>query len=133
MHLRCIYKKREISLNSLNHIQDGLFWGCSHISYNDETWNNCTLSKEDPKNIWITWHNLWVLLTSVFFRRKSANFAISGNKPFDTWRRSHTFWYIISISTFLESLKIVIINMVKVLMMSAKMPHFWGVVLVQVQ
>ena len=25
-----------------------------------------------------------VLLTSVFFPRKAANFAISGNKPFDT-------------------------------------------------
>ena len=37
------------------------------------------------------------------------------------------------ISTFLESLRIVIRNMDKVLMMSAKMPLFWGLVLVQVQ
>ena len=56
----------------------------SHISYNNETWHNYTLPKEDPKNIWITWHHLWVLLTSVFFCRKSAIFAISGNKPLDT-------------------------------------------------
>ena len=49
----------------LNSIQDGPFRGCSrmgvgqkspppknlsHISYNDETWHNYTLSKEDPKN-----------------------------------------------------------------------------------
>ena len=45
--------------------------------------------------------------------------------PFDT-----SFLFI---STFLESLRIVIINMDKVLMMSAKMPLFWGLVLVQVQ
>ena len=50
-----------------NPIQDGLFWGCSrmggakraslsHISYNDETWHSYALPKENPKNIWITWH-----------------------------------------------------------------------------
>ena len=26
----------------------------SHIPYNDETWQSCTLPKEDPKNIKIT-------------------------------------------------------------------------------
>ena len=31
-----------------------------------------TLAKEDPKNIWITWHTSWVLLTAAFFHRKSA-------------------------------------------------------------
>ena len=25
--------------------------------------------KEDPKNIWITWHTSWILLTSAFFAR----------------------------------------------------------------
>ena len=25
-----------------------------HASYNDETWDNYTLPKEDPKHIWIT-------------------------------------------------------------------------------
>ena len=42
-----------------------------------------TLAKEDPKNIWITWHTSWVLLTSAFFHRKSANFAISRNTDID--------------------------------------------------
>ena len=76
-------------ISSLNPIQDGPFQGCSrmipiskicHISYNDETWHSYTLSKKDPKNIWITWHTPWVMLTSAFFHRKSANFAISRNK-----------------------------------------------------
>ena len=35
------------------------------------------LPKEDPKNIWITWHTLWVLLASAFFHRKSTNVAVS--------------------------------------------------------
>ena len=38
-----------------------------------------TLPKKDPKNIWITWHTHWVLLTSAFFHRESANFVISRN------------------------------------------------------
>ena len=36
-----------------------------------------TLPKEDQKNIRITWHTPWVLLTSAFFRWKSANFVVS--------------------------------------------------------
>ena len=54
-----------------------------HTSYNDETWHSYILPKEDPKNIWITWHTPWVLLTSAFFHRKSANFAISRNTDID--------------------------------------------------
>ena len=54
-------------------------WNLSHISYNDETWLSYTSPKEVPKNIWITWHTPWVLLTSAFFHPKSANFAISRN------------------------------------------------------
>ena len=50
-----------------------------------------TLPKEDPKNIWITWHTSWVLLTSTFFHRKLASFAISRSTDIDL------FWYIISI------------------------------------
>ena len=46
-------------------------------------WHSYTLPKEDPKNIWITWHTPWVLLTSVFFHRKPANFAISKNTDID--------------------------------------------------
>ena len=81
-----------------------------HISYNDETWHSDTLHKEDPKNIWITWHTPWILLTSAFFHRKSANFAISRNTDID-WILVHNF----------QSLKIVLINVVTILMMSVKM------------
>ena len=77
---------------------DGSFLGCSwmrggggkkgplslklvtHLT-NDETWHSYTLPKEDPKNIWITWHTLWVfLLVPACFHRKSAYFAISRYK-----------------------------------------------------
>ena len=80
----------------LNPIQDGLFRGCSrmggkkvphpkicHTSCNNETWHNYTLPKEDPKNIWITGHIPWVLLTSALFYWKSANFGISRNTDVD--------------------------------------------------
>ena len=59
------------------------FWNLSHIPCNYETLHNYTLPKEDPKNILITWHTPWVLLTSAFFHRKSANFAISRNTDID--------------------------------------------------
>ena len=55
----------------------------SHISYNDETWHGYTLPKEDPKNIWITWHISCVLLTSAFFHQKSSNLTISRNTDID--------------------------------------------------
>ena len=51
---------------------------------------------------------------SIFFR-KSANFVILRNKEIDN---TLTFWYIFS--NLLESLKIVLINMGKILMMSRK-------------
>ena len=76
-----------------------------------------TLSKEDPKDIWTTWHSPGVLLTSAFFQRKSANFAISRKYRytlhFDTW--------FLIILTLFESLELVLKNMVTILMMSAKM------------
>ena len=74
-----------------------------------------TLPKEDPNNIWITWHTCWVLLTSAFFHWKLANFVIS--------RIQIAFWYIISNSFnfFSDSLKIFLIKLVIILMMSAKM------------
>ena len=50
---------------------------------NYETWHSYISSKEDPKNIWITWHTPWVLLTSAFFHRKSVNFAILRNTDKD--------------------------------------------------
>ena len=74
-----------------------------------------TLPKEDPNNIWITWHTCWVLLTPAFFHWKLANFVIS--------RIQIAFWYIISNSFnfFSDSLKIFLIKLVIILMMSAKM------------
>ena len=51
--------------------------------YNDETWQSYTLPYADPKNIRITWHTPWLLLTSAFFHRKSANFVISRNTDID--------------------------------------------------
>ena len=37
----------------VNPIQDGPFRGCSHVSYNDDTWHSYTLPlpKEDQKKI----------------------------------------------------------------------------------
>ena len=81
----------------INPNQDGHCRGCSRVgcqntpplpkicdtSYNDETWHSYTLPREDPKNIWITWHTLWVVLTSAFFHRKSVNFVISRNTNID--------------------------------------------------
>ena len=60
-------KKDPLSLKSVTHIPK--WWNLTLYSY--------TLPKEDPKDIWITWYTPWVLLTTTFFHRKSANFAIS--------------------------------------------------------
>ena len=67
-------------------------WNLWHISYNDEAWHSYTLPKEDLKNIWITWHALWILLTSGFFHCKSANFAISRNTDI-YWILKHNFQF----------------------------------------
>ena len=83
-------------------------WNLSHIYYNDETWHSYTLPEEDPKNIWITWPTSWLLLT--FFHRKSANFSISRNTGIDC----------ILVQNFPESFKIILINLVIILIMSAK-------------
>ena len=72
-----IEKELHNSLTALNPIQDGTFRGCSkmgglkkaalwnlsHISYNMKLCSY-TFAKEDPKNMWITWHTSWVMLTS---------------------------------------------------------------------
>ena len=58
-------------------------WNLSHKSYNDKVWHTYTLPKENLENIWITWHTPWALLTSGFFHRKSANFAMSRNTYID--------------------------------------------------
>ena len=76
-----------------------------------------TLPKEHPKNVWITWHTHWVLLTSAFFHRNSANFAISRNTDIDCIS-VHNFKFF---KLFFESLKIVLIKMVMILIMSAKL------------
>ena len=83
----------------VNPIQDGPFWGYSrmegtrkppaslkfsHMSHNDKTWHSYTLPKKGWKNIWITWHIPWVLLTSAIFHRKPAKFAISRNTDKDS-------------------------------------------------
>ena len=85
---------------NINPIQDGLFWGCSRmwgaggkkvplpkICHTYPTimklGHSYSLSKDDPKNISMTWHTRWVLPTSAFFHQKSANFAISRNRDKD--------------------------------------------------
>ena len=70
-------------------------------------WNvaHFTLPKEDTNHVTYP----WVLLTSVFFRRKLANFPILRNTDI-SWKHFGTF----------QSLKIVLLNMVTILIMSVK-------------
>ena len=83
---------------NINPIQDGLFWGCSQIRRGGKAplpkichtylaimklGHSYSLSKEDPKNILMTWQTPWVLPTLAFFHQKSANFAISRNRDID--------------------------------------------------
>ena len=90
--------QNEMNKGRFNPIQYGLFWGCSRMGESQkglpslksvthilQWWNlaQIYLPKEDRKNIWITWHTPWVLLTSAFFHRKSANFAISRHTDID--------------------------------------------------
>ena len=45
------------------------------------------------KNLWITWHTPWFLLTSAFFYRKSTtNFAMSRNTDIDCIL-IHNLWF----------------------------------------
>ena len=55
----------------------------SHVSYNDETWHSYTWPKEDPKNIWIAWHNPCVLLTLGFSTENYEIFVIWRNIDID--------------------------------------------------
>ena len=91
-----------------NPIQDGIFRGCSwmggggqkghpslkSVSHILQWWNlaQLYLTKENPKNLWITWHTAWFLLTSAFFHWKSANFVISINTDID-WNLVHNFTF----------------------------------------
>ena len=73
--------------------------------------------KKIQKNIRITWYIPWVLLTSAFFLRKSENFFISRNTDINCILIRNFYFFV----TFLESLNIFLINLVKILMMPAKM------------
>ena len=85
------------------------------MSYNNETWHAYNLPKENPKNIWNTWHTPWDLVISAFFHKKLAMFATSRNTDIDCILiRNFKFF-------FLESLKIVLINMVTILIMPPKL------------
>ena len=82
----------------LNRIQDGHFQGCSRmggwqkgspylksVTHILQWWNLTVVPylRKIQKNICITWHTSWVLLTSAFFHWKSAIFAISRNTDID--------------------------------------------------
>ena len=81
-----------------NPIQDGHFQGCSRMGGGAEKpllpkichaypkmmkLDSYTLPIDHPKNMSITWHTPWVLLTSAIFHWKSANFVISRNTDID--------------------------------------------------
>ena len=116
-----------------NPIQDGLFRGCSRMG----GWPKrpslpkiCCIyhtmmklgtlipliPKGDPKTIWVTWHTPLVLLTSAFLPEISKFCYIKKYKY-----RFHLDIKLLILLTFLESLRIVLINVVKITMMSAKM------------
>ena len=112
----------------VNPVKDGRFWDCSRIGEWEQKAPLHRISHTYPtmmklgtvlpyikkiqKNIWITWHTLWVLLTSAFFQWKSANFAISANA-------SYRLYMIISLYDSFNFFNFII--MVTILMMSAKM------------
>ena len=74
------------------------------------------IPKGDPKTIWITWHIPLVLLTSTFLPEITKFCYIKKYKY-----RFHLDTKLLTLLTFLESLRIVLINVVKIMMMSAKM------------
>ena len=67
------------------------------------------LTKEDPKDIWITSHTSRVLLTSTFFSPEISKFCYIKKYRY----RLHF--------DFFEPLKIILINVVTILIMAAKM------------
>ena len=63
-----------------------------------------TFAKEDPKNMWITWHTSWVMLTSAI-----SMFSLE----FKEYKyRFHFGTYFLILLKFFGFLKIVLINMV---------------------
>ena len=114
-----------------NPIQDGLFWGCScmagkkatlpkicHTSYNDETWHSYALPKEDQQIIWIMWHTHPLSSADVsIFSVKIAKFCYIRKCRYGFYFDA----YLLTFSVFFGSLKIAFVNMLTILMMSAKM------------
>ena len=115
---------------SFNLIQDGFLQGCSGImgAKKDPVLKIChtyppmmnlgsyTWPKEDQKNIWTRyaplqfwWHQHFSLEITIFCYIRKYRYILH----FDTW--------FIILLTFVENLRIFLINMVTVLMMSAKM------------
>ena len=88
----------------------------SHISYNDETWHSYTLSKEDPKNVK---HPLSSAGISIF-SPEISNFCYIKKYRYRLYFNSQ---FLILLS-FFESSKVVSINTVVTLMMSAQ--AFWN-------
>ena len=75
------------------------------------------LRKDDQRNVWITWYIPWALLPSDVFHEKSKNLVKSINAGTD-FILIHSLYIFLN---FFETLKIFLINMVTILMMSAKM------------
>ena len=78
----------------VNLIQDESFWDCLRMEGDKKAISQICdtypakmkLGRVIPylkKNPKITWHTPWILLTSTFFHRESANFAISRNIDID--------------------------------------------------
>ena len=100
-----------------------------HISHIDQTCHGYPLTKWYPKkHIYITWDILWVLLTLAVFNRNSS-FLLYREIKIKT-----AFQYVMLILlTIIESLKVILINIIAVLMMSAKLetPSFLKITLVR--
>ena len=86
------------------------------MSYNDETWHSHTLPREDPKNIESSDTPLEFCWHQDFFTRSQQILLYQ-----EILIQNALFLLFLILLTFFESLKIVLINMVTVLMISAKM------------
>ena len=76
-----------------------------------------TLPKKDPKNTWITRHNHGVLLTSAFLKPESSKSCYIKKYRY----RLYFDTKFLILLTFVDLLKVALINMVTVLISSAKM------------
>ena len=112
-NLKSLNMRNQLTNNAFNPIQDGPFRGCCYKYPTMMKIRNNTSHEQDPKNIKITWQTTYVLLISAFFHRKSETSVISKNMNID--------FILIHNSNSSKSLKAVVINMVAILMMSAKL------------